>query len=92
MGYSKVNGQSLGESLFILSRHSVGLLLRVVFFIIIYIRREPTDPFENELCEVTGGQDLDGDGIRYVESFGFWSSWRDDLADEMFNKWKSSSQ
>ena len=72
MGYSKVNGQSLGESLFILSRHSVGLLLHVVFFIIIFIRREPTDPFENELCEVTGGQDLDGDGIRYVESFGVW--------------------
>ncbi len=72
MGYSKVNGQSLGESLFILSRHSVGLLLCIVFFIIIYIRRELTDPFENELCEVNGGQDLDGDGIRYVESFGVW--------------------
>jgi hypothetical protein len=82
----------LGDSLFILSRHSVGLLLHVVFFIIIYFRREPTDPFENELCEVTSGQDLDGDGIRYIESFGVWSSWRDDLADEMLNKWRSASQ
>uniref|UniRef100_A0A2N9JAP8 DDE Tnp4 domain-containing protein n=1 Tax=Fagus sylvatica TaxID=28930 RepID=A0A2N9JAP8_FAGSY len=56
-----------------------------------HIRREmPIDPLENELSEVTSGQGLDGDVIRYVETSDIWSTWRDDLAKEMFNKWRGA--
>jgi hypothetical protein len=50
----------------------------------------PIDPLENELSEVTSGQSLDGDVIRYVETSDIWSTWRDDLAKEMFNKWRGA--
>lgn len=56
-----------------------------------HIRREMLiDPLENELSEVTSGQGLDGDVIRYVETSDIWSTWRDDLAKEMFNKWRGA--
>jgi hypothetical protein len=56
-----------------------------------HIRREmPIDPLENEFSEVTSGQGLDGDVIRYVETSDIWSTWRDDLAKAMFNKWRGA--
>jgi hypothetical protein len=56
-----------------------------------HIRRKmPIDPLENELSEVTSGQGIDGDVIRYVETSDIWSTWRDVLAKEIFNKWRGA--
>ena len=37
---------------------------------------------EIEVDEVSGGQGLDGDIVRYVESSNAWSVWRDNLAED----------
>ncbi|KAI4357380.1 hypothetical protein L6164_001332 [Bauhinia variegata] len=55
-----------------------------------HIRREMViDPLEHNLMEIgENGDALQGDTITQLEKLDAWTKWRDELAQEMFNKWR----
>ena len=48
------------------------------------------DPLETELSEGFVESNQDGETIAFIESSPTWTSWRDNLAQEMWNDWLAS--
>lgn len=49
----------------------------------------PTDPFR-ELPFTENYSQPAGDPIEYVDASDQWQTWRDAMANEMFNEWRAS--
>lgn len=56
-----------------------------------HIKREMLiDPLEETIGEDIVEEDLDGERITFVETSDVWTTWRANLAVDMFNQWRHS--